>query len=138
MSGLRFSIFRGSHQSPIDRCIYLFLRAEQQRNEALINAEKLTVAFQQNKDIFSEKLKKVRASRPWCTAWFKYKGFLVNLVLMNASKLERFEYNGCFIFPSICSLLTLLCLGVEMTYAVTTAPSNLDLFFLSSVKMKED
>ncbi|MGH0190847.1 UNVERIFIED_CONTAM: hypothetical protein FKN15_051632 [Acipenser sinensis] len=34
-------------------------RAEQQRNEALINAEKLTVAFQQNKDIFSEKLKKV-------------------------------------------------------------------------------
>ncbi|MGH0169223.1 UNVERIFIED_CONTAM: hypothetical protein FKN15_056535 [Acipenser sinensis] len=34
-------------------------RAEQQRNEALINAEKLTVAFQQNKDIFSEKLKKL-------------------------------------------------------------------------------
>ncbi|XP_028667283.1 coiled-coil domain-containing protein 18-like isoform X1 [Erpetoichthys calabaricus] len=41
-------------------------RTEQQRNEALYNAEKLTVALQQCKENFSDKLKKVLGSENTC------------------------------------------------------------------------
>lgn len=39
---------------------FLNLRAEQQRNEALYNAEELSKAFQQYKQKVAEKLEKVR------------------------------------------------------------------------------